>query len=145
LNEFYPQLEKRLDKGVTPYHLRNCAYMDDFNRQKIMYSEIVQQPQFYLDKNGEFFAEATAFILTGEHLEYLYHILHSKATTYFFKTFYAGGGLGENGYRYKKAFLEKLPVPKPSVPIDFNEKNLNEAVYKLYQLMEEEIEFIETQ
>ena len=36
--------------------------------------------------------------------------LPSKILTYAFKTFYAGGGLGETGYRYKKAFLEKLPV-----------------------------------
>jgi len=32
--------------------------------------------------------------------------------TYFFKHFYAGGGLGEDGYRYKKVFFEKLPIPK---------------------------------
>ncbi len=25
-DEFYPQLEKRSDKGLTPYNLRNCAY-----------------------------------------------------------------------------------------------------------------------
>jgi hypothetical protein len=119
--------------------------LDDFNRQKIMYSEIVREPQFYLDKEGAFFAEATSFILTGEHLEYLYHLLHSKAPTYFFRTFYAGGGLGETGYRYKKAFLENLPVPKPNTKIDFNEKNLDEEVYKLYELTKEEIAFIDSQ
>ena len=27
LNQFYIQLEKRADKGDTPYNLRNCAYM----------------------------------------------------------------------------------------------------------------------
>ena len=120
----------------------SISYSDDFNRQKIGYSEIVQQPQFYLDKNGDFFAEATAFILTGEHLEYLYHILHSKATTFFFKTFYAGGGLGENGYRYKKAFLEKLPVPEPLEQINFNENNVDHCVYYLYQLSQDEISYI---
>jgi hypothetical protein len=31
------------------------AYWDDFSKQKIMYSEIVQEPQFYLDKSGIFF------------------------------------------------------------------------------------------
>jgi len=30
LHSFYSQLEKRADKGDTPYNLRNCAYMDDF-------------------------------------------------------------------------------------------------------------------
>ena len=121
LDQYYPKLEKRADKGETPYNLRNCAYMEDFSKQKLMYSEIVREPQFYLDNDGEIFPEATSFIMTGEHLEYLYHLLHSKTATYFFKTFYAGGGLGETGYRYKKAFLENLPVPKPNAKINFNQ------------------------
>ena len=31
---------------------------------------------------------------------------------YIFKNYYAGGGLGEKGIRYKKAFLNNLPIPK---------------------------------
>lgn len=94
------------------------SYINEFAKPKIVYSEIVREPQFYLDngefKFGHFYAEATSFILTGEHLEYLLGILHSKLATFAFKNFYAGGGLGESGYRYKKAFLEKLPIPKLS-------------------------------
>ena len=51
--------------------------------------------------------------MTGEHLEYLVRFFNSKVGFYLFKTFYAGGGLGDNGCRYKKQFLEKLPIPKP--------------------------------
>ncbi len=76
-----------------------------------MYSEIVRAPQFYFDTKGQFYPEATTFIMTGDHLDYLYPLFHSKCVTFFFKTFYAGGGLGETGYRYKKAFFEKVPVP----------------------------------
>ena len=123
----------------------SISYWEDFSKQKIMYSEIVREPQFYLDKEGKYFPEATSFILTGENLTYLYHLLHSKAVTYFFKMFYAGGGLGESGYRYKKAFLELLPVPKPKNKIYFNDKNLDTEVYKIYQLTEEEITLIENQ
>ncbi|EKY3041889.1 class I SAM-dependent DNA methyltransferase, partial [Campylobacter coli] len=32
-DEFYPQLEKRTDKGLTPYNLRNCAYLDEFEKE----------------------------------------------------------------------------------------------------------------
>ena len=141
LDLFYPQLEKRADQGDTPYNLRNCAYIEDFSKQKIMYSEIVREPQFYLDNKGEFFAEATSFIMTGSNLEYLYHLLHSKTITYFFKTFYAGGGLGGDGYRYKKVFLEKLPVPKDIIDIN-NENNIEKVVSQLYKLTEEEINYI---
>ena len=37
LDNFYPQLKKRADKGDTPYNLRNCAYIEDFSKQKIVY------------------------------------------------------------------------------------------------------------
>jgi hypothetical protein len=58
-----------------------------------MYSEIVREPQFYDDKGGgKYFHEATTFSMTGEKLEFLSDILHTKVVTYFFKTFYAGGG-----------------------------------------------------
>ncbi|GAA7628330.1 class I SAM-dependent DNA methyltransferase [Helicobacter pylori] len=116
LDSHFNTIATRSDQGDTPYHLRNCAYLEDFEKEKIVYGEIVQEPRFYLD-NGEcelgyFYVEATSFILTGEHLRYLLGMLHSKLITFAFKTFYAGGGLGESGYRYQKAFIERLPIPK---------------------------------
>jgi hypothetical protein len=138
--------------------------MGDFYKQKIVYSEIVQYPKFYLDNEKKFFAEATSFIMIGEHLEFLCSVLHSTAVSFFFKTFYAGAGLGETGIRYKKAFLENLPIPKPETAIEikiiqlvekitssittgFNplehENEINQIVYGLYNLTSDEIEFIE--
>ena len=123
----------------------SIGYWEDFFKEKLLYSEIVREPQFFFDKNGQFLAEATTFIMTGENLEYLYHLLHSKTITYFFKTFYAGGGLGGDGYRYKKVFLEKLPIPKPILPISLEENTIENSIYKLYGFSEEEIKFIENQ
>lgn len=113
----------------------------DFLRPKIVYSEIVREPQFYLDNDGAFFPEATVFIMTGEHLQYLIDFLNSPITAYLFKTFYAGGGLGEDGYRYKKRFLENLPIPKPrqentSMHLD------NDEICSLYDLDEVERAYI---
>jgi hypothetical protein len=117
-------------------------YWEDFFKPKIMYSEIVQEPQFYFDQEGYFFPEATVFIMTGEKLEFLYHALHTKIATFIFKTFYAGGGLGEHGYRYKKKFLENLPIPKPNEKFDY--ENIEQSIADLYGLTNVEIEFIET-
>ncbi|MFP6182935.1 Eco57I restriction-modification methylase domain-containing protein [Helicobacter pylori] len=148
-------------------------YLQDFEKEKIVYGEIVQEPRFYLD-NGEcelgyFYAEATSFILTGEHLRYLLGMLHSKLITFAFKTFYAGGGLGESGYRYKKAFIERLPIPQiteknqeladkitdgakqilalkekdPKANTQGLEKEIDALVYQLYNLTDEEIKIIE--
>ncbi|WQW23503.1 class I SAM-dependent DNA methyltransferase [Helicobacter pylori] len=173
LNSHWDTIATRSDQGDTPYHLRNCAYLEDFEKEKIVYGEIVQEPRFYLD-NGEcelgyFYAEATSFILTGEHLCYLLGMLHSKLITFAFKTFYAGGGLGESGYRYKKAFIERLPIPKitpqnqkladkitdcakaileakekdPKANTQELEKEIDALVYQLYHLTDEEIKIIE--
>ncbi|MGM9890750.1 MAG: TaqI-like C-terminal specificity domain-containing protein [Floccifex porci] len=86
-------------------------YSDDFSKQKIMYGEIVQYPRFYLDEKGEYYPEATTFIMTGDNLVPILLLLNSKITFYIFKTFYAGGGLGSSGIRYKKAFLNNLKLP----------------------------------
>ncbi|WP_305875976.1 class I SAM-dependent DNA methyltransferase [Helicobacter pylori] len=173
LDAHYDTIATRCDQGDTPYNLRNCAYLEDFEKEKIVYGEIVQEPRFYLD-NGEcelggFYAEATSFILTGEHLRYLLGMLHSKLITFAFKTFYAGGGLGESGYRYKKAFIERLPIPKitpknqelarkitdcterilkskekdPKANTQELEKEIDALVYQLYNLTDEEIKIIE--
>ncbi|MGL2661033.1 class I SAM-dependent DNA methyltransferase [Helicobacter pylori] len=173
LDSHWDTIATRCDQGDTPYNLRNCAYLEDFEKEKIVYSEIVQEPRFYLD-NGEcelgvFYAEATSFILTGEHLRYLLGMLHSKLITFAFKTFYAGGGLGESGYRYKKAFIERLPIPQitksnqptadkitdcaerilqskakdPKANTQGLEKEIDALVYRLYNLTDEEIKIIE--
>lgn len=173
LDAHYDAIVTRCDQGDTPYHLRNCAYLEDFEKEKIVYGEIVQEPRFYLDNGecelGSFYAEATSFILTGEHLHYLLGMLHSKLITFAFKTFYAGGGLGESGYRYKKAFIERLPIPKiteknqeladkitdgakqilalkekdPKANTQKLEKEIDALVYQLYNLTDEEIKIIE--
>ncbi|GAA8099139.1 hypothetical protein HpDR14_15000 [Helicobacter pylori] len=89
--------------------------------------------------------------------------------TFAFKTFYAGGGLGESGYRYKKAFIERLPIPQiteknqeladkiialvdkilkskekdPKANTQGLEKEIDALVYRLYHLTDEEIKTIE--
>lgn len=173
LDAHFDTIATRSDQGDTPYHLRNCAYLEDFEKEKIVYGEIVQEPRFYLDSGdaelGYFYAEATSFILTGEHLRYLLGMLHSKLITFAFKTFYAGGGLGESGYRYKKVFIERLPIPQitpknqelarkitdgakaileakekdPKANTQKLEKEIDALVYQLYNLTDEEIKIIE--
>ncbi|WRA31885.1 class I SAM-dependent DNA methyltransferase [Helicobacter pylori] len=168
-NKPYPGQHHWLELDNNP----RDSYLQEFEKEKIVYGEIVQEPRFYLD-NGEcelgyFYAEATSFILTGGHLRYLLGMLHSKLITFAFKTFYAGGGLGESGYRYKKAFIERLPIPKittknqelarkitdcaerilkskekdPKANTQGLEQEIDTLVYQLYHLTDEEIKIIE--
>ena len=132
LNAEYPGQHHWLELDNNP----RKEYMDDFDEQKILYSEIVRSPQFYLD-NQKFIPEATTFIMSGEHLETLVQYLNSPIIAWIFKTYYAGGGLGENGFRYKKKYLAKLPVPK-----FFPESVTNESIRQSYHFTDDEIRFI---
>ena len=156
------------------YALQRCAatYYPEFEKDKIVWAEIVREPSFAYDTKN-IYCEATTFLMTGKGLKYLIAILNSKPVTFFFKQFYAGGGLGESGYRYKKAFLEQLPIPKISESdqkpfIDLVDKilsitkdndylenpskqakvkeyehQIDQMVYKIYGLTDEEIKIIE--
>jgi type II restriction/modification system DNA methylase subunit YeeA len=165
----------RDDQGDYWWELRHCDYYSEFEKEKIVWQEIVREPSFAYDNSG-MYVEATAFLMTGKNLKYIIGLLNSKPVAFFFKTFYAGGGLGEDGYRYKKAFLEQLPLPpitKENQPIvdqiiqkvdqiltltqsedyDTNqekqkhvkrlEHEIDQLVYQLYNLTDEEIRIIE--
>jgi hypothetical protein len=138
------------------------AYYKDFTKPKIIFSEIVSEPQFYYDINN-YYPEATVFVISGEHLKYLTALLNSKAVTYFFKSFYMGGEL-VGKIRYKKAFLEQMPIPEPTESqeneivklvdniIEFKkeakdtsdlETQIDQLVYALYDLTAEQQLLIE--
>ena len=112
LNEFEPALSKRGDKGKTPYNLRNCAYLKDFSKEKIMYAEIAPGASFYYDKKG-FFTNDTGFIMVGDKLKYLLVMLNSKFIEFAFEAYYVGQKAAAS-LRYKKVAISKLPIIVPT-------------------------------
>ena len=164
LNSFGEKFKNRGEKGNNWYNLRSCAYLDRFDAPKIIYADIVQEyGKFYYDENN-FLTNDTAFIITGENLRYLTCVLNSKVFSFIYRHFYAGGGLGDKGLRYKKEFLERVPIPQISPEsqdpfIDLVEKILagkkagentaaHEAeidlrVYRLYELTHAEVLLID--
>jgi adenine-specific DNA-methyltransferase len=123
LDQFYLELEKRADQGSTPYNLRNCAYLEDFSKNKIIYPDIMRMPRqekllqeypyFFFDEES-FYAEATNFIMTGADLEWIYLFLASDLGFFVFSKFYSGPQFDATGFRYKKAYLEETFVPRPT-------------------------------
>jgi len=152
LDKYLPQLEKRQDKGDTPYNLRNCAYIEDFNRQKILYSELTQGSCFILDETRKMFILQTGYIIVGNNLKYLLTLLNSKLIEWAFRKFYSIE-LGGSGLRWLKQYVENLPIPKPN-PIfktsledllllkEYNK--IDEYVYKIFELTPEEIDYIKS-
>ncbi|WP_412463580.1 TaqI-like C-terminal specificity domain-containing protein [Lactococcus lactis] len=136
----FKRLSERTDQGVTPYNLRSLAYMDDFSKQKILFSEMVSSPQFYLDSQ-KFLVNDTVTFISGENLETLTIFLNSKIIFSIFKLFYAGGGLGNSGIRMKKTFLQKLPLPRVVIQND-NSKDQEILISQALTLTDAEFDYL---
>ncbi|GHQ67216.1 type II restriction endonuclease [Helicobacter pylori] len=111
LDSHWDTIATRSDQGDTPYHLRNCAYLEDFEKEKIVYPCIMaKEPCFVYEEKG-FYAPAPANIITGDKIEikYITALLNSKCIYFAMRKFYMGGGIeGE----LKTNNLEKIPIPK---------------------------------
>ncbi|GAA6996683.1 class I SAM-dependent DNA methyltransferase [Helicobacter pylori] len=168
LDSHYDAIVTRSDQGDTPYHLRNCAYLEDFEKEKIVYPCIMaKEPCFVYEEKG-FYAPAPANIITGDKTEikYITALLNSKCIYFAMRKFYMGGGIeGE----LKTNNLEKIPIPKitpknqeladkitdcaerilkskendPKANTQELEKEIDALVYQLYHLTDEEIKIIE--
>jgi type I restriction-modification system DNA methylase subunit len=81
LDEFWDIISVRTDKGVTPYNLRNCAYMDDFSKQKIVWKRIGSILRFAYDDDGCLGLDSTC-IGVSAHAKFLTAYLNSRVGNY---------------------------------------------------------------
>ena len=152
LDSFYQQLEKRQDKGDTPYNLRNCAYIEDFNSQVLAWQRITKENQFCLTEKGMVILDSMAFISGIEQYKYwLLALLNSKLIYAWVK--WNVHEYGDTGFRLSNQYVQKIPIIPPKdkkneqkIITLFNEKQylkIDNLIYILYGLLEEEIAFIE--
>ena len=80
----YPKLEKRQDKGKTPYNLRNCAYHEEFTKEKLFWMDLTDKGRFAYVKE-EIFCNNTAFTMSGKSLKYLCAVLNSNMAYWFMR------------------------------------------------------------
>ena len=190
LDQYYDSLEQRGDKGLTPYNLRNCAYLDKFDKVKIVYPDIADKLTFTFDKEGYYFNNTVYFIDSSS--KYLFALLNSKIVNYYYG--FISSQLGSKGLRAFTVYLKEIPIPQieeekqqPFIKLvdeileaklkikDYkvlleeamktnnfdreiklkkeletlenicisNEKEIDNMVYKLYDLTEEEIKIVE--
>ena len=143
LDQYWDRIATRADKGDTPYNLRNCAYLEDFSRPKIVYPETTQGAYFAFDDKG-LYIDKTCFMLITDDAEYLQHTLSSRLFEFAYKRIFSSVELGEHGYQYNKHALVKLPVIKPHKSFILDGNNVDEQIYKLYGITNEEIRVIES-
>ena len=113
LKQYEKELVKRQDKGDHWTNLRNCAYIQDFQKPKIIYQEIAVSMPFLYDDSG-FFVDTTCYMMTSEtnKLAFLTAVFNSSLFRCSFKNnFPENSG---NASRVKKVFFEKIPIKKPT-------------------------------
>ncbi len=132
LDNYWNKIFKRYDKGATPYNLRNCAYYEEFEKDKIVWAETGQELKFWIDKNC-FFLDKTTFLLRGKNLNYLLGLLNSKAIDWMLRT-QISAGLGKSGLQLAKIYVERIPLPKISKE---NQKPFENLVDKILQKKEQ--------
>ena len=112
LDQYWDRISKRADKGDTPYNLRNCAYLEDFSKPKIVWGEISDRSKFAYESDGLCVPEATTFLMIGKDLPYLLCMLNSPLAEWFFSK--VGTTTGVGTVRWKKYTILELLIPRPN-------------------------------
>ena len=157
LDQYYPRLARRGDKGRTPYNLRNCAFLKELTMPKIIWGEISDKSKFCYDAEGKYYCEATTFFMTGDISKFLLCYLNSKLSEFLFSKIATKTGMGT--VRWKKYKIEKLMVPHVSQEFkakieDLYDlyvstsnsdilKEIDNCLYKYFDLNERDIEVVE--
>ena len=161
LDKYYDRLVKRYDQGDTPYNLRNCAYMEDFSKQNVVWKAVGKNLTFSILEEGKFLT-APASLITSEINFYILGFLCSKFAKYFI--FQNSDTTGAGDIMLNIQSLERIPIPKlddDSIKNISNyvkqiiflksenrnsfkiENELNQCIYELFCFTKQETNFIE--
>ena len=132
LDRYWDKISARADKGDTPYNLRNCAYLEDFNKPKIIYPDICTFLSFELDTSCFYLSNTAYFLITEkeEHLKYFLRVLNSSVMDWYYRTLSVQ--LGEKAVRMFSIYVLNIPIP----PIS------DEPIEEILKLSKEEKLFI---
>ncbi|WCF98127.1 Eco57I restriction-modification methylase domain-containing protein [Porphyromonas gingivalis] len=156
LDQYWDRIATRADKGDTPYNLRNCAYLEDFSKPKIIWKIIGSRLAFAIDNNGIMLNNA-CYLLTGNHLAHILGFLNSSSLIWYSEiTNMNKTGVGDAQVGAQNIIL--FPIPSIideevveiveqllSNPANSNLKRiLSERIYAIYGLDIEERSYLES-
>ena len=166
LDAHWEKIASRSDMGDTPYNLRSCAYMDDFNKPKIVWADLARTGNAFIYDEAGFTAPNTTYLIASDDtsmLKYLIGLLNSKAMLQYLD--WVSAKLDETGWRWFKQYVELFPIPStstdavriinlvnkvlmlkqanPSADTSSVEREIDLIVYRLYGLNAEEASAID--
>ena len=153
LDQFWDIISVRSDRGDTPYNLRNCAYLEDFDKPKIIWKRIGSILRFSYDNKGCLGLDSTCFA-TGQHIEYLCCVLNSLMGHYLLKDSPKTGtgdllvsvqAIEPACIPYNSQYDERLSsLLKAQITNSSNEieQEINDIIYTIYNLSPIEQEYV---
>ena len=155
LDQYWDNIAARDDQGATPYNLRNCAYWEDFDKPKVMWKIIGCNINFSFDFDGMLCNNAVN-IMTGNEQQLLQFVglMNSKLFDWYLKLTteaeVQGGGIQLYVTTLEKTLL-KLNFPDQfsalvnrRVKEEVGDADIDAAIYELYGLSLEEIDYVNT-
>ena len=155
LDFYINEINSRTDKGDTPYNLRNCAYMDEFSKPKIIYPNMTKFMPFVYDTSG-MVTNQKCFIITGKHLGYLTAFFNSSLFKFCFANRFPE--LQGKTRELSKIFMDDIPILMideqnehiidsliQDIQIEYSEdkaKKIDKFIFDLYHLSLEEQAYI---
>ena len=153
LDQYWTKIKNRADKGDTPYNLRNCAYLEDFQKPKAMWKIIGCNINFSFD-NDAMICNNAVNIITGDEeliLQFV-GIMNSKLFDWYLKLTTEAEVQG-GGIQLYVTTLEKTLVKlnfsgilshtvQERVKGNLSDFDVDEAVFNAYDLTLEERYFI---
>jgi len=105
------KIEKRTDKGKHWTNLRSCAFLNEFEKPKVVWGLISGNWSFSLDTNKNFLTSASYF-LTSEFvpIEYFNILMNSRLFNFFFEN--VGEKTAGGAYVLKKVSIEKFVLAR---------------------------------
>lgn len=150
LDKYWDKISKRADRGDTPYNLRNCAYVEDFSKPKVVWKRVGSILRFSYDEVGHLALDSTCFA-TGNHIPFLVCVLNSKMGHYLLQN---APKTGTGDLLISVQAIEPLQIPLPasseedslvsllSDTTEINDQKIDNIIFNMYGLNNCEIDFI---
>ncbi len=164
--KFGEKFKQRGAKGKHWSNLRACSFFDDFKKEKIIWIELSDENRFALCKDEIYLLNSAYFLIPPKEFEslYLLGVLNSRLIKFYMMLIANTSGMGT--IRWINVYVREFPIPvvnnerqrpiislvdqiltskkeNPEADTSALEREIDELVYKLYGLKEEEIRIVE--
>ena len=166
MSQYKKRLKEREDQGKFYWELRSCVYYTEFDKPKIIYPEIAKRMRTFLDTD-KYLTNNKCFI-TPKADKYLLALLNCRMMDFFYRLFFPclADPFNEGSLEFRGVFMEKLPIKEPdaaarkqiealvdkihaanqsdpAADVSPLEAQIDQIIYKLYNLTPDEITLIE--